>query len=614
MRETLYLTCKVLAAINRQYSGIAHLSAKAKGNIPSVGMLDIETLSNNGKKLGGTIYGGFGSFYILLRAYQNMTTILTLIMSVLLMICPITIIGILLKDSLNDIGKIQLVMIRILALMVVNYSVGKLYSGDKKGKMAVRMESLFDGIFGAFIAYLWFTEVATKVALTVGIMFLLNTEPLFKELKGYLLKHPRDLMYDIQRKNLLMEGDSKIFINLITGRLWTYVYNCFLPKRNFVDQMNVIKAMLLDRFGLKFPWNGGRVYAQNAKKNIAIVEGHECFVMSSSGYAAMSQKPEILEYAIEQARTAGPNYGSYAVIGFNTHVDTLLRTLEKYYKREAAMVSASGYLACLNIVDHLINSLIKSGRNKSLCLMDRFSHPCLRQGAHAADKVLYFEHNDYENCRDLLKKHSKNYDNILVIIESVYSTDGDIGDLPNFRKVCDEFGEKCKLIVDDAHGIGTIGPNAGGVEDYWGMVGAADFICGTLSKACSSQGGYVVSNHKTIIGALIFSPGVGFATGMNAFSSAYATAALEWIMKNGHKQVKEAAELREYWRHQMDRRYGMKSDDNATRLLTIRINHTTKAMHVQAELIKRGFLISAMTFPAVPMHQSLLRMTIVPGV
>ena len=110
------------------------------------------------------------------------------------------------------------------------------------------------------------------------------------------------------------------------------------------------------------------------------------------------------------------------------------------------------------------------------------------------------------------------------------------------------------------------------------------------------------------------SPGVGFATGMNAFSASYATAALEWIMKNGHRQVKEAAELREYWRHQMDRRYGMKSDDNATRLLTIRINHTTKAMHVQAELIKRGFLISAMTFPAVPMHQSLLRMTIVPGV
>merc|ERR1712054_146844 len=112
----------------------------------------------------------------------------------------------------------------------------------------------------------------------------------------------------------------------------------------------------------------------------------------------------------------------------------------------------------------------------------------------------------------------------------------------------------------------------------------------------------------------VMSPGVGFATGMNAFSAAYATKALEWIMEHGHEQVKAAHELREYWRNQLDERFGMKADDNPTRLLTIRLPHSTKAMHVQSELIKRGYLISAMTFPAVPMHQSLLRMTVVPGV
>ena len=58
----------------------------------------------------------------------------------------------------------------------------------------------------------------------------------------------------------------------------------------------------------------------------------------------------------------------------------------------------------------------------------------------------------------------------------------------------------------------------------------------------------------------------------------------------------------------------MKADENPTRLLTVRLNHPTKAMHVQSELIKQGYLISAMTFPAVPMHQSLLRMTVIPGV
>lgn len=150
-------------------------------------------------------------------------------------------------------------------------------------------------------------------------------------------------------------------------------------------------------------------------------------------------------------------------------------------------------------MDHLIQSLGSSGKSKSLVLMDRYSHPCLRQGSQPADKVLFFDHNDAEHARRLLKEHAKAYHNILLIIESVYSTDGDIGDLPAFRKVADEFG--CTLIVDDAHGIGTIGPNAGGVEDYWNMPGACDYICGTLSKACSAQGGFVVSNNTTLIGS-----------------------------------------------------------------------------------------------------------------
>ena len=615
MRQTLYLTSKVLVALDRHYSGLASLSQKTMHKIPALGaMLNINKLPTNSKQLVGSIFGGFSSIYDLLRAYQIMSIIISLVIAILLLFFPATTMENLLKGPIGELETVQLNMLRFMALLIINYSVTKFYAGDKKSKMATRLESVFDGVVGVFILYLWFTGVATKLTLFIGFIFLLNLEPILKEAKVYLLKNPKGLMYDLQRKSMLMEGDDKIFINLICGRLWTYVYNCYTKKLNFVQHMDIIKDMLIKKFGIKFPWNGGRVYEQNSKENSAIVEGHECFVMSSSGYAAMSQKPEILDYAIDAARNTGPNYGSYAVIGFNTHVKKLIHTLEKYYKREAAMVSASGYLACLNLVDFLINSLGASGKNKCLVLMDRFSHPCLRQGAASADKVMFFDHNDYNNCREICKKHGDKYDNILVIIESVYSTDGDIGDLPNFRKVCDEFGQKCKLIVDDAHGIGTIGPNAGGCEDYFDMVGSADYICGTLSKACSSQGGFVVSNNKTMIGAMVMSPGVGFATGMNAFSSAYATKALEWIMENGHRQVKEAHVLREYWREQLDRRFGMKADDNPTRLLTIRLNHSTKALHVQDELIKRGFLISAMTFPAVPMHQSLLRMTVVPGV
>lgn len=178
---------------------------------------------------------------------------------------------------------------------------------------------------------------------------------------------------------------------------------------------------------------------------------------------------------------------------------------------------------------------------------------------------------------------------------------------------CDEF--ECILVVDDAHGIGAIGPNAGGVEDYFDCFGAADYICGTLSKSCSAQGGYVVSNNKTSIEMLIMSPGVGFATGMNAFSAAYATKALEFIMANGAMQVKEATMLRAYMADGIRSRLPQfKVEESPSRLCTILVDHPTRAMHIQSELIKLGYLVSQMCFPAVQMHQSLLRMTIIPSV
>ena len=245
--------------------------------------------------------------------------------------------------------------------------------------------------------------------------------------------------------------------------------------------------------------------------------------------------------------------------------------------------------------------------------MDKFIHPCLRAGAQTSTKNLFFRHNSGKHCRDLLKENINSYDIIFIVIESIYSTDGDLGDLPAFVKIRDEFGSKVKLVVDDAHGVGAIGPNAGGVEDYWGMVGVCDYICGTLSKACSAQGGFVVSNHTDVIDQLIGSPGVGFATGMNAFSAGFAHKALEWIMENGHEQVIEAKELRDYFREQLELRFTFTFHDSPARLLAVKIPHATKAIHIQEEMITRGYLVSVMVFPACSLDTSLVRMTVIPG-
>lgn len=144
-----------------------------------------------------------------------------------------------------------------------------------------------------------------------------------------------------------MEADTKTYAYLITGRYWAYVYGVFKEKLNYMENCTNIVKILKEKFQKRVHFfDGGRVYEQNAAKNEAIVGGVRCELMSSGGYAGMAQKPEILEYAIEQARKAGPNYGSYALMGLNTQVHQLHLTLQKYYKRGRAMTCVSGYLAC----------------------------------------------------------------------------------------------------------------------------------------------------------------------------------------------------------------------------------------------------------------------------
>lgn len=83
-----------------------------------------------------------------------------------------------------------------------------------------------------------------------------------------------------------------------------------------------------------------------------------------------------------------------------------------------------------------------------------------------------------------------------MVIESVYSMDGDIGNLPAARELCDKFN--ITLVCDEAHGLGTIGKTGRGLEEYYNMPGSVDVICGTFSKSLASVGGFISSSDELI--------------------------------------------------------------------------------------------------------------------
>ena len=116
-----------------------------------------------------------------------------------------------------------------------------------------------------------------------------------------------------------------------------------------------------------------------------------------------------------------------------------------------------------------------------------------------------------------------------MVIESVYSMDGDIGILPDARKLCDQYN--MLLICDEAHGMGTIGKTGRGLEEFYNMPNSVDVICGTFSKSCASVGGYITGKDEVIQYMEFFAQGNMFSAPCSAYHAGAALAAMEKIME-----------------------------------------------------------------------------------
>ena len=175
---------------------------------------------------------------------------------------------------------------------------------------------------------------------------------------------------------------------------------------------------------------------------------------------------------------------------------------------QVVLFTTSGYLACLFVLSEL-------PKKDDFIVHDEHIHKSCFSGAKLSGASLRrFAHNDFRRARALVQAIRAAHPNpqrvrVFLVMEGVYSMQGTVGDLPAARALADEFG--CVLVCDDSHGFGVLGPSGAGLEDHFGMPGAVDIVCGSLSKGLSCKGG--------CIGLSRCHAGV-FLTGGYAFSTA----------------------------------------------------------------------------------------------
>ncbi|MDR0333114.1 MAG: pyridoxal phosphate-dependent aminotransferase family protein [Dysgonamonadaceae bacterium] len=228
-------------------------------------------------------------------------------------------------------------------------------------------------------------------------------------------------------------------------------------------------------------------------------KGKEVITWSLNNYLGLANHPEVRNADADAAAEWGLAYpmGARMMSGTTKYHIELEEKLAALQKKEAAYLLNFGYQGMVSIIDSLVT------RN-DVIVYDSESHACIMDGIfiHKAKggKSYVFPHNDMERCEKMLKfataKAEENGGGILVISEGVFGMSGDLGDIPGIVKLKEKY--KFRLLIDDAHGLGTMGENGAGVSEYFGLMDEVDIYFGTFAKSFAGIGGFVASDRAII--------------------------------------------------------------------------------------------------------------------
>lgn len=251
----------------------------------------------------------------------------------------------------------------------------------------------------------------------------------------------------------------------------------------------------------KFPQNLFQPHLGSSDATVQI-NGSTYINFSTYNYLALGSHERVKNAAIEAVKTYGVGTGSgRSITGeISLHSD-FEREISEALGTEDAVLSVGGYSTNTFTIGYLC-------RNQDLILYDELIHNSALAGCKITGARRFsFPHNDYDALAKLLEIHRGKFERVLILVEGVYSMDGDIPDVPKLIEIKNKY--KATLMVDEAHSMGVIGPNGLGVCDYFGIKGSEiDILYGSLSKSFGTCGGYVAGPKPLIAILKHYAPGV----------------------------------------------------------------------------------------------------------
>ncbi len=330
------------------------------------------------------------------------------------------------------------------------------------------------------------------------------------------------------------------------------------------------------------------------------VDGREVIVLCSSNYLGLATDPRLKAAAIEATERWGVCSAASRLISGNHEIyRTLEAELAAFKGREAALVYSTGYMANLGVVSAVAG-------DGDVVYSDALSHASIVDGCRISRAtVKVFPHNNLEALEKLLKG-GQGFRRRFIVVDGVYSMDGDTAPLPELVKLAK--GYDALLMVDDAHGTGVLGERGGGTAEHFGLRGEVDIEIGTLGKALGSFGAYVVGSQSLREYLINKSRSFIFTCALTPSALATALTALEVIQKAPECRQRLWKNV-QHFREGLGR-LGLSTNPSVTHILPVMTYERKRTMALCERLLELGVFCQGIRPPTVPPGTCRLRFTV----
>lgn len=326
------------------------------------------------------------------------------------------------------------------------------------------------------------------------------------------------------------------------------------------------------------------------------VGGHRMLQLGSTNYLGLAQDPRIKAASIAAVERYGTSCTSSRLLTGSRPIHSQLETaLARFLGKEAALVFTTGYLANIGTIPAL------AGRHDAI-FFDSEVHACVIDGIQLSGaEAKRFKHNDMLDLE--AKLAATDAPRKLIVVDSLYSLKGDLAPLPEIDALAERYG--AWTFLDDAHGLGVVGPGGRGLAHHHGLEDRVQVIMGVFSKSLASTGGFIAGSEALIDDLRFNARSYLYGNAIAPAQAAAALAALEILEAEPDRASRAIANADEA-RARL-RALGYRCGGAGTQMVPVLLGEDTLTFAVTRALAEQGVWVSPAVSPGVPRGQALLR-------